>query len=299
MPSQADGAWVSVFFYGFIIFGTYLLVDKLATLAWSAIRQLWPAFVLLAATLACVFCSWRALLLLRSETVFRCDVNLDKLDDDSLDDEDFDVEKQAEGCVKNVVREGPVVDTVSEESLSGAESAPLVFRTVYEDDPKGLLSTPLHRVAELAPEDYELLAREKYVKLEFVPLGRVRRETFYIKPQSRETLAHTFVLHSIVQQLKDKVGALKVGGNAKTPDITFTHNGKSYAVEVVGPLQHARFFTKAESMKRKYGSNWCIVVTHSAYARPFREYAPVLTRNQVPQWIQNGFDTERTHRARE
>ena len=151
-----------------------------------------------------------------------------------------------------------------------------------------LFSTPLHNTNNLIAEEQSLLERNGYQKKEFVPLGKMRRETFLIKEQKPEGLTHTFVVHSIVRKLK------RITKNIQTyatlnPDIVFKYKGKTYALEIETPLflkkKHKRLLAKAQANNETYGKNWWIVVTTSAYARSFRRYGKVLRRNDIDQWI--------------
>ena len=49
--------------------------------------------------------------------------------------------------------------------------------------------------------------------------------------------------------------------------------------------KHKRLLAKATTNNALYGDRWWIVTTQSAYARSFRKYAKVLTRNQIQDWL--------------
>ena len=151
-----------------------------------------------------------------------------------------------------------------------------------------LFSTPLHNTNNLIAEEQSLLERNGYQKKEFVPLGKMRRETFLIKEQKPEGLTHTFVVHSIVRKLKRITKTIQTYAT-QYPDIIFKHKGKTYALEIETPLflkkKHKRLLAKAQANNKTYGKNWWIVVTTSAYARSFRKYGKVLRRNDIDQWI--------------
>jgi len=268
MPSQSDGEWVNVVFYAVLGIGGYFLVDKLAMLAWNVIQQLWPAFVLLTATIAGVFCFWRVASLLRPEPTFRCDVNLDKLDDESLDEE-------------TVPPTEPAV-----QSVPTPQEPP---KRKLEIDVEGLLSTLLHSARNLIPEEVYILEKNQYVLKKFVPLGEVRPQLFYIRECKPESLEHTFVVHSIAHKLKQCLDDVRTYATQK-PDLVFTFDDEEYALEIETPLflkkKHNRLVAKAKTNNTAYGKRWWIVTTSSAYQRSFRKYGKVLRRNQIDNWLQ-------------
>ena len=152
-----------------------------------------------------------------------------------------------------------------------------------------LLSTPLHLAITLLPEECDILERNKYQKKNFVSLGKTKPETFYIKECKPEGLEHTFVVHSIVHELKDRGVTDIQTHTTQKPDITFSFDNKQYALEIETPLylkkKHKRLQAKTQTNNQHYGTNCWFVTTQSAYAKSFRKYGKVLTRNQIHDWI--------------
>jgi hypothetical protein len=127
-----------------------------------------------------------------------------------------------------------------------------------------------------------LLEREGYLKKEFVPLGKTRRELYYIKEPKHEKIEQTFVVYAIVEKLKQYAKDITVGKRG----ISFFHKAKEYAFAVETPSDlRPSLHAKAHELTKKYGVNWWFIVTQSAYARSFGRYGLVLTRNQIDQWI--------------
>ncbi len=164
----------------------------------------------------------------------------------------------------------------------------------YEED---LLACPLHLAGKLTQNQITTLEHHDYLLKEFVPLGKTRRETYYIQEQKPESFEHTFVVHSIVEKLKPFVQSVEVH-RTQQPDIVFYHKGDKYALEVETPHhqphKHARLRSKAQRLTREYGVRWWFVTTRSAYAKTFAPYGSVLTRNQIDQWVQENFTPPKT-----
>lgn len=179
------------------------------------------------------------------------------------------------------------------------QSTPALQETIEQEVPKQefvlntdkLLKTPLHAELGLYPEEIEYLKKWKYQRKEFVPLGEIRRQPFWIKECKPESLEHTFVVQSIAKKLPE-------WANVRTyftqlPDVVFTYNGKEYALEIETPLfikkKHKRLVAKANVNNQTYGNRWWIVTTRSAYKNSFKRYGKVLTRSQIDEWIQSIF----------
>jgi hypothetical protein len=290
MPQNEDPFVNGLFWLG-IILGSGMLALRLAGIFWSLFLHVWQVFVLLGAALLGI-CCFGAALSCSCYVPMRTDVDLDDLSSPKYDDEDLYAMESDEWPPNPAKALRKKIEQLQEKRAEQEEPAQAVPELPVTDPREELLKSPLHCARDLDNHQQSFLQQNKYELKEFVPLGKVRREKFYVKAQSRQTLKHTFVLYSIAQKLKNKVSNLAIGDNARKPDLTFTYKDQEYAVEVVTPLQHKNFFTKADANTKKYGAHWWIVVTDSAYARPFHDYGRVLTRNNIDHWMHNDFDTE-------
>jgi len=255
----------AVFIIGVVI-GAFLLILRLVSIAWEFLLQVWQIIALFCAFLVSTFCFVRGITALFQRDL-RCDIDLSDLDKDDDIMSGYMPQPEPEIQPQQEVPKEPEIVPVD-----------------IKKETESLLDTPLHLAANLPPEQRYLLEREGYLKKEFVPLGKTRRELYYIKEPKSEHLEHTFVVNAIIEKLKPYVSDITVGKQG----ISFFHKSKEYALAVETPrdLRDAHLRSKTESLNKKYGVNWWFVVTQSAYARSFGRYGFVLTRNQIDQWIQ-------------
>jgi hypothetical protein len=271
MRSQTnEDPWVNAVFATIVTAGALLALARIAAIAGAFLAQLWPAAVLICAATIGGICMVGAFHCLR-DTPLRTDVSLKGIESEGFDDD------------------GPIdPEPVKVQPAPAPQETPEQLRKL-QIDLEDLLRTPLHRAEGLLPEEISFLQQHKYRPKEFVPLGEVRRQPFYIRECKPESLEHTFVVHSIAHKLKPCVGDLRTYVTQK-PDIIFALKGKKYALEIETPLflrkKHHRLVAKAKVNSKIYGRRWWIVTTRSAYARSFRRYGKVLTRNKIGLWLQ-------------
>jgi hypothetical protein len=158
----------------------------------------------------------------------------------------------------------------------------------YIEDPRNILESPLHRIKGLSNPEYSLLLQNNYVKREFVPFGKGRREWYLIKEQPRKSLVHTFATHKLVEVLRPHVTAVHV---TEQQDVAIFHKGTDYLVCAVTPaeLRPKSLRRKAEAFHKQFGAHWWFFTTQSAYAKSFERYGPTITRNQIEGWIDENF----------
>jgi len=242
---------------------------------------LWPILVLFLAVLVCLFCFYKAHHSFRTVPEMRTDVDLETLDKYDENDE--------------LIKEDPELN-VQSSPARGEDAEPQggywKFPSPDTSADDALLNSPLHLAEGLTPTQVSTLERQEYALKEFVPLGKTRREKFYIQEQSSESFEHTFVVHSLVTKLKPYVQDLEVQC-PQQPDIVFFYKGHRYALEVETPHhlphKHARLSRKAQRLTKEYGVRWWFVTTRSAYAKTFHPYGQVLTRNQIDSWLKETF----------
>lgn len=264
--SQSSNPIVDLAFYGGLIVCISWLFLKLATIVWQFLTGIWQACVLLFAAIISTLYFVKAFGYLW-DTPMRTDVDLEGVEDEEF----FFDEKPAFKNEQVQILMQPEKNT--EKKIEPSEV---------------LLKSPVHRIADLKTGDHYLLERAGYVKKEFVPLGKTRRESYYVQKQ-KTSLAHTFVVHSIIKKLQPIVKDVEVTQNQ---DIKIFHKGKYYALTVVTPAdlhKHNKLTAQAKVLTKTFGANWWFFITKSAYAKSFGRYGLTITRNQINDWIQENF----------
>lgn len=262
---------------------TFILVilGSMMFLAVFLLVVLLPTLFLLSALLACLFCFYKAYDSSRPIPEMRTDVDIETFY--KYDSNDELIETPAPK-----VQNAPAVQEKLAEPLFVLKSPK------YEED---LLTCPLHLASKLTTNQITTLEHHDCLLKEFVPLGKTRREKYYIQEQKPESFEHTFVVHSIVEKLKPFVQSVEVH-RTQQPDIVFYYKGDKHALEVETPhhlpYKHSRLRSKAQRLTREYGVRWWFVTTRSAYAKTFAPYGSVLTRNQIDQWVQENFIPPKT-----
>ncbi len=143
-------------------------------------------------------------------------------------------------------------------------------------------------------EDVLFLEHHGYHFVEFVPIGKTHKERFYVKKNTRESLAHTFLVHNIRQHL-EKYAEVQVRITAK-PDIVFTNKkGEQVALEIETGKNFQRH---KERIKEKFARatkkypHLYIVLTSTKmkpYYRRLLPGIPLLVRTDILRFIRTQF----------
>ena len=118
----------------------------------------------------------------------------------------------------------------------------------------------------------------------FVPLGKSKCESFFIKKSETESIPHKFLVHSIYDEIKKWTKEVWMYDSVN-PDIVFVgKNGKKYAIEVeTGHL----YKKEKDKLAQKHARNladyedWCFVVTNKMYEYAYKKYGKTFTRNNI------------------
>lgn len=148
---------------------------------------------------------------------------------------------------------------------------------------------------ELDLEDSLFLERSGYQYAEFVPIGKTQKEGFYIRKNTRESLAHTFLVHNIKQHLEKYTDDIQVRLTMK-PDIVFTNkHGERVALEIeTGKYfrRHKERIKEKFARAKKYYPKVYIVLTSTkmkAYYRRLLPDIPLLVRTDISQFLPTQF----------
>ena len=165
-------------------------------------------------------------------------------------------------------------------------------RPVKESDEVRLLNRQLYHIKEVSRKEQDILRFHHYRLREFVPMGKTRREQYFIKEGKNYMLDYTFLMHHTAQLLQGRVENIETHRH-ELPTITFTYKGQKCAIEVVTDRlvdrKTNRLSLKKHRNDRAYGIYWWFVVSRSAYAKFFYEWGQVVTRNKFMDFLDKQF----------
>ncbi|MBI4448816.1 hypothetical protein HY641_02195 [Candidatus Woesearchaeota archaeon] len=147
--------------------------------------------------------------------------------------------------------------------------SPKPFQFKTEHKPDSLLQCRLHRADTLDSVQQYTLERAGYEKREFVPLGEIRRQSYYLYHEGGDCWEHAFVVQSIINKLQGRIRISKSNPSLES-DIVFWHNGTEYALEVEAPLrtrQEGRLREMVKHNDARFGA-WIEETLQSPANRP-------------------------------
>ncbi len=159
---------------------------------------------------------------------------------------------------------------------------------------KGLFSG-----SNLDIEQKNYLSNHGYKSGFFVPIGKPRQTECWVKENKVESLAHTFLVQNIKQELLKYTKEVEIYIVEK-PDIIFKNKqGKEMAIEVEtgdGFKKHKkRLIDKFHEARLKYKKNLCIVLTNPEFRRQYKDIVggvKILVRSELPIYFQGLFNTK-------
>lgn len=143
------------------------------------------------------------------------------------------------------------------------------------------------RKLNIAEKQY--LMSHNYQKGNFVPIGKVRQEECWVKPNKTESLAHTFLVQNIKQEILKYTKDVKID-ISKEPDIIFKNiNEEIVALEIETGLGLSKHRYELENKffitEKRYKKNLYIILTNSKvkyqYKKLFKNIK-ILTRQDIP-----------------
>src|SRR3989344_8718035 len=216
-----DDVW---FLFSLGLTGSMLLLTVLI------MTGLWRILVLFSAIVTCLVCFYKAYTYKGSQNfTIRGNVDLSYFEKPNWDSEPLYQRNRFTGkwevAPESKIQTNPATQETMVQEMPKKE---------FVLDTTKLLKTPLHKECTLCPEEIEYLKKWNYQRKEFVPLGEIRRQPFWIKECKPEGLEHTFVVHSIAHLLPPWADVRTYF--TQLPDVVFTFDSKEYALEIETPL---------------------------------------------------------------
>ena len=188
-------------------------------------------------------------------------------------------------------KEHEIITTNADELLKAKKKNPKDEKAPMEKEVKVQLDEAkgFYRKADLTLDDIDYLLKKKYILSQHVPLGGGRQEPYFLKPSSRESAQHFFLVKAIEEYLLKYTKDCRTFETTK-PDIIFNAGKKKIAIEVeTGTvLQKEEQIKNKISLLRKY-DDWFFVITDAKYAYLYEKFGRTLTRKNVQEEIRKYF----------
>ncbi len=174
------------------------------------------------------------------------------------------------------------------EDVPKQEAKPKVIIKVDED--KGFYAKK-----NLNEDEIKFLLGKKYVLSSHVPLGGGRQEVYLLKPSSRESTTHFFLVKAIEEyllQFTDKVKTFE----ANNPDIIFEIGKKKIAIEVETGITFDKrkdLLQKKISLLNEKFAEWFFVVSDAPYAYQYENLGKTFTRKNVCKQLRSYFSADK------
>jgi len=158
------------------------------------------------------------------------------------------------------------------------------------------LEKVLYHGKNLTKEQKNILTNNSYKVRNFMGIGKPNQDEFWIKENDIESLAHTFMVQNIKEELEKYTKKIEVS-ITKKPDLIFTNKaGKEIAIEVetgIGFKKHRkRLIEKFDQIRQQYKNRVFIVITdknvRDKYERITQEIK-IMVRTELEQFIQQQF----------
>lgn len=178
--------------------------------------------------------------------------------------------------------ENKLITTKADEILSQNE---VTKRNSGQKDINVDLDRRFYRKRELNKDEVEYLLKEGYQSFEAKSIASGKKEDFILKPRHNESLNHMFVIYDIAEFLKKKGIEVNMYTTQK-PDLVFSLNGKSHAIEVeTGTVltNKKRFLEKVSQLNKDYENNWFFVVTNRNLIKKYRKFGKTID----PRFMEN------------
>ena len=153
------------------------------------------------------------------------------------------------------------------------------------DEDKGFYSK-----RNLSEEEIKFLLSKGYVISSHVPLGGGRQDYYLLKPSTRESNGHFFLVRALEEYLLSFTKYVKLYETNK-PDIIFIAGRKKIAIEIeTGVLlkDKPRMDEKIKALNKNY-NDWFFVVVHSDLAYSYCKLGKTFTRKNVCKQIRRYF----------
>ncbi len=162
------------------------------------------------------------------------------------------------------------------------------------------LSKGFYKKSVLSQEEIEYLLKNDYVESKHVPLRSNTHSVFLVKKVGWHTKEHTFLLHTIYEELLRYTNKVKSDETARTdninPDIVFTNErGEAIALEIEtgSNLKYHPTYLKRKvaQLTQRYPDRWYFILTSAhwrqRYANTFGGF--VMLRQHIPRFLKRQF----------
>jgi conjugal transfer ATP-binding protein TraC len=137
-------------------------------------------------------------------------------------------------------------------------------------------------------DEKNYLINKKYIEKSFVPIGKTKQESFWIKTNKIESPEHIFLADQVKIQFQ-KINAKITMNKTKDADLIIKYkNLKPIAIEVETGTQwnknHKNFKSKFKELKQKYGKNLIIVLSSTRFKNRYINNLPnikIILRQEV------------------
>ncbi len=157
--------------------------------------------------------------------------------------------------------------------------------TIKVDEGKGFYAK-----RNLSEDEIQFLLKKGYVFSPHVPLGGGRQEYYLLKPSTRESNGHYFLVKALEEYILQFTKNVRLY-ETNRPDVVFVGGRKKIAIEVeTGVLlkDKNRLDEKIKALN-KYYDEWFFVVVHSDLAYSYCKLGKTFTRKNVCKQIRRYF----------
>jgi len=145
---------------------------------------------------------------------------------------------------------------------------------------------------DLSEEQKNYLGNHNYFPANFVPIGKVKQQEFWIKKNKSEGLEHTFLVNTVADEFK-KIKANVETKRTQEADIIVQYKKfKPIAIEIETGTQWTKnkknFKKKFEELKQQYKDRLFVVLSDAKFKPTYKNNLPdikILLRKNVPELV--------------
>lgn len=147
----------------------------------------------------------------------------------------------------------------------------------------------------LNEDEIKFLLDKKYILSSHVPLGGGRQEVYLLKPSSRESTTHFFLVKAVEEyllQFTDKIKTFETNN----PDIIFEVGKKKIAIEVETGITFDKrkdLLQKKIALLNEKFAEWFFVVSDAPYAYQYENLGKTFTRKNVCKQLRSYFSADK------
>jgi hypothetical protein len=138
---------------------------------------------------------------------------------------------------------------------------------------------------KISEKQREILKENGYKQVNEFSVFEKRRIPVLIKPFSKHSLSHEFLVWDIKRLLEKINGVTNIKEHlTKDADITFNFNKNTYALEVeLGNLlgKHSQLKTKIDQLNEKYPKRWMFIISNRNLLTKYKKFGFTSARNRL------------------